>query len=48
MGELVPELSWSLKRGGGEAGLTEVAPVARGRDEVQEVCTRAEWGMNTL
>ena len=48
VGELVPELSWNLKRGGEAAGLTEMAPVAGGKDEVQEVGTRAKWGMNTL
>lgn len=48
VGELVLELSWNLKRGGGAAGLTEVAPVAGGKDEVQGVGTRAKWGMNSL
>ena len=34
VGELAP-LFWTLKGGGGAAGLTGMAPVAGGKDEVQ-------------
>lgn len=48
VGKLVLELSWNLTREGRAGGLTEMAPVAGGKDEVQEVGTRAKWGASTL
>lgn len=48
VGKLVLELSWKLTRGAGARELIEMAPVVGGKDEIQEVVTRAKRGVSTL